>query len=353
MQTSGLRHCTTKCLTNTIPAKPNRIGCVHHNISACDTVTFGCGAANGVDDPEWLDTIVRKAQARCTSWKVKGCLARTCVRRPKVPLSKMIVLVLSDRGAFEGRQVIRDTWAKGHNNVYFVVGACCRLPLASRKTWTCAQNAHSTQTHSEDNSCQQIDQQLSDEFLVFGDLIYDTEVDVYRNLPYKLRAGYVWAAQHSFADWVVKVDMDSVVRVDTLEHYLTATYNSTTPVLIAAGINRGLAVPGPGGKWGEHISIKDHYKTYPPWPSGAGHVVSRPIAEYVASNTKQLLIAQGEDVSLGIWIKRAPFTTTFYASKHFIGHSGDCKDKSAWVIGHDITHKKMRECFDHMDENLR
>ena len=39
----------------------------------------------------------------------------------------------------------------------------------------------------------------------------------YRHLPHKLKSAYVWAVKHTGADWFVKVDMDSIIRVDTLQ----------------------------------------------------------------------------------------------------------------------------------------
>ena len=39
--------------------------------------------------------------------------------------SNIILLVLSRRDAFERRTVIRETWARTHRNVVFVVGQAC------------------------------------------------------------------------------------------------------------------------------------------------------------------------------------------------------------------------------------
>ena len=50
---------------------------------------------------------------------------------------KTIIIVLSRREAFEERQVIRDTWAMGHTNVFFIVGKPCEIPLEYRKPWVC------------------------------------------------------------------------------------------------------------------------------------------------------------------------------------------------------------------------
>ena len=57
---------------------------------------------------------------------------------------QVVVSVLSRRSGFETRQVIRDTWASGHNNVYFIIGACCPVPVKHRKKFTCIRKKMST-----------------------------------------------------------------------------------------------------------------------------------------------------------------------------------------------------------------
>ena len=51
------------------------------------------------------------------------------VRKTEQPV---VILVLSRRTGFSARQAIRQTWAKGHDNIFFVVGASCPIPLKDR-----------------------------------------------------------------------------------------------------------------------------------------------------------------------------------------------------------------------------
>ena len=44
----------------------------------------------------------------------------------------VMVCVLTRRSAFETRQVIRETWGSGHNNVVFALGACSKIPPDDR-----------------------------------------------------------------------------------------------------------------------------------------------------------------------------------------------------------------------------
>jgi hypothetical protein len=55
---------------------------------------------------------------------------------PSVDTSVMI-FVMSSRDNFSARQLIRQTWAKGHSNVYFLLGAACPLTPAECAPYRC------------------------------------------------------------------------------------------------------------------------------------------------------------------------------------------------------------------------
>jgi len=195
--------------------------------------------------------------------------------------------------------------------------------------------------------CRAADDQLTREQTENGDLIRVDEVDVYRRLPQKLSSAYAWALQHTGASWFVKTDDDSVVRVGTLQHYLTSSYNARTPVVVGH-ISKGWGVHR-GGKWAELTYAKP---TYPNFPLGShGHCVSRVVASYIAAHRATLFNYQGEDVSVGIWLDESPMRDQiqWVTSKHVANH-GNCKDKTLWMIGHDIDASAMRACFEHADE---
>ena len=267
-------------------------------------------------------------------------------------MHKMIVLVLSRREMFDTRQVIRETWAQGHDNVYFVLGACCPIPLKRRKRWTCDLNVSQPSASEQtawDGICRAVDQRLAKEQSQHGDLIRVGAVDVYRNLPQKVKEGYAWVVCNTTAEWVVKTDDDSVVRVGTLEHYLTTTYDARKPVVVGSIMNR-LAVDRKG-KWAELTYTK---RNYPKFPLGShGHCVSRSVATWIVEHKDDLFNYQGEDVSVGIWLDESPLKNRvqWVTSKHIAGN-GRCKDPRKWMIGHNINTSKMRQCFQQMDESL-
>ena len=265
---------------------------------------------------------------------------------------RTMVIVLSRRSSFETRRVIRETWGSGHDNVFFAVGACCSVPPSDRVKWTCTRaRATSVEDQSRwDSACVREDTKLSAEARVHSDMLRMSEVDVYRHLPQKLKFAYAWGLSHTTADWFLKTDDDSVVRIDTLEDYLSRTYDASGAVVVGR-IMSGARVPR-GGKWAE-----PHYtpSVYPKFPLGSvGHVVSRPVVSYVVANSDALFNYQGEDVSLGIWLDESPLKlgVSWVTSKHMSNH-GNCRDTGMWVMGHNIKPSTMRACFAHKDEMVR
>jgi hypothetical protein len=283
----------------------------------------------------------KEEEDRVEAEKLEGTLAS-----PSKTSSKMIVLVLSRRDAFDTRNVIRETWAKGHDNVYFLLGKCCPIPPKQRKQWACleAKVPSASEKNTWTATCQTVDQKIVDEQVKYADLIRMDEVDVYRHLPQKLKFGYKWAIENTQAEWLVKTDDDSVVRVDTLEHYLTTTYNSSNPTVIG-GIRKKSIVPK-RGKW-EEPEYKKSY--YPNFPLGSfGHVVSRPVADYVVQHNDQLFNYQGEDVSLGIWLDESPLKDKVQWEKSKrTSNRGNCNDKNVVMIGHNIPVERMRSCLEY------
>jgi len=269
--------------------------------------------------------------------------------KPDIHDIDVAVFVLSRRSAFETRQVIRQTWASGHNNVFFAVGKCCSIPPDDRKKYTCARSKSSSASSqtSWDAQCAAQDKKLTNEQQSYSDIITMPDVDVYRHLPQKVKYCYKWGLKNTKAKWFVKTDDDSVVRIGTLGSYLEKTYNSNNHMVIGR-IAKGWSVPR-SGKWAE----KDYKPSkYPNFPLGSvGHVVSKSVALYIADNSDKLFNYQGEDVSLGIWLNESPLKVKWVTSKRMTNH-GNCKDTGMWVIGHNIKPAKMKACFAHNDETI-
>lgn len=256
----------------------------------------------------------------------------------------LAVIVLVARNSKERRNVIRETWGSGHSNVYFMVGKHCPYRPDQRKPCVC-EPKHSNVLIDSDYIAQQetLTRKLGEE----PNVIMVDMIDVYRNLAEKLFKSYQWILENTSARYILKMDDDSFARVSSVQHWLEKRKSPPTFEIIAATFNRGR--PSRSGKWAETKYKED---TYPPWPSGAGHIVSRPVLEYMHKHPDTWVSYQGEDTSMGIWMEkvRPQIDVQRTESEHFITHSGDCHNTNKFVIGHDISIEKMRECYDTMDE---
>ena len=178
----------------------------------------------------------------------------------------MVIICFSSRDNFQRRAVIRETWAKGHDNVYFILGG----PVPGHYKDMNMENPLST------SSLLFLEQEK------FGDIIDTIHPDTYKSLPYKLHFAMRWIMRNiETVDWIVKVDDDCLVRVNLLQFYVLRHMNPNHPMVIGT-ISVG-ARPHRSGKWAEDPHFRPNQ--YPPWAFGsAGYVVSRPVAQFVADN---------------------------------------------------------------------
>ena len=232
----------------------------------------------------------------------------------------MVVIVLSSRSNHLHRQAIRETWASNHS-VYFVVGGMAR------------------------NESSSIQEQLVKESKQYGDIIDSILPESYMSLPYKLHFAYQWVVNSmTHVKWILKADDDTVVRVGTLQHALLDLYNPDLPIVLGRIVPHALV--NRKGKWAEFQYSRN---VYPYWPQGSrGHVVSRPVASYIASQ-RNLTYYQGEDTSLGIWLDDSPLNVWWIHSPFFQNHA-QCQDENALVIGHKLGPDDIRSCFERLDE---
>jgi hypothetical protein len=67
----------------------------------------------------------------------------------------------------------------------------------------------------------------------------------------------------------------------------------------------------------------------------------------------ELILYQGEDTSLGIWLNEASIKkelrVTWFRSEYFTNNA-DCHSRQWLVIGHQISPDQMKSCYDKSDE---
>ena len=277
-------------------------------------------------------------------------------------------MVLSRRNAWQVRQGIRDTWAsQGNRNVFFILGQGCPTPPQYRGSDEggnsyCKVHPRPIDQNYFNATMQQIqeEQRITERLLKeqeqYGDLlVMPHTIDMYRTLPAKLKFAYTFVHFHlpHTVQWVLKVDDDFFVRISEFEAHLQTIRtehhkgDKLLPAILVGGDIRLKHAAHTGGKWKE-LPQFPRGALYPPFPLGSyGHAVTRPIVSYVAQYQDALFDYQGEDVSIGIWLESQTYphapNTTFVKSPHMANH-GDCLRPKFYVVGHDISHFKMRVC---------
>lgn len=245
----------------------------------------------------------------------------------------LIVIVLSSREEFEEREVIRNTWASNHDNVFFIVGNYCSIPPLYRKQWTCDPT---NKYNNYNKNYIEKEKKLTNKLKMEKNVILVDMIDVYRNLAEKLHLAYKWVYKTYGKKYVLKVDLDTFVRISLVEEFIRN--RSVKYECIVGGIQQGKVAKS--GKWAEHKYKK---LSYPPFPSGSGHIISSNLLEYIVKH--DFVYYQGEDTSLGIFFDEANVKVKFTKTNKIITHSGDCFDTNKMVIGHNIKPSKMKKCW--------
>ena len=263
---------------------------------------------------------------------------------PKIDID-LAVLVLTGRDYKDRRQAIRRTWGNGHSNVYFVIGKHCPYRPDQRKPYVCEPKNPNAKIDANYNTQQE---RLTVKLKKEPNVVMVDMIDVYRHLATKLHLGYRWVFENTSAKYVLKIDDDSFARVDSISHWLLSRSAPPKYEMLAGKFGIGVRVT----RWGKWAEKKYKPDKYPPWPSGSGHIVSRPVRQFLFEHRVSWVSYLGDDTSRVIWMDKvkADMKVTLTTSKHFITHSGDCHDKSKFVIGHDISMAKLRQCYNTMDE---
>eukprot|EP00968_Pinguiococcus_pyrenoidosus_P006302 scaffold429_cov269-Pinguiococcus_pyrenoidosus.AAC.36 len=269
--------------------------------------------------------------------------------------SDVLILVLSRRGDFVARQTIRNTWAKGHANVLFVLGTECAVAPERRISERICASAVKTPLPKERQQNwlrwrQRVRKQLWLEAQTLRDVIVAPTVDTYASLPTKLRFALRWASRHSGAKWVVKADDDHFVRVASLERHLRRKFDASEMAVVGKIMREDEVL-----RKGRYKETVYNRSVYPNFPLGScGYALSRPLVEVIAKRFEGLTDYGGEDTSLGIWLDEA------YIRPHIrwidtltMSNRQGCKSHQFLIIGHNFTSKDLRRCYEHYGDEIQ
>ncbi|KAJ9578409.1 hypothetical protein L9F63_005367, partial [Diploptera punctata] len=133
------------------------------------------------------------------------------------------------------------------------------------------------------------------------DIIFVNVTDVYRNLPRKVLQFFKWAYMNVHFTYLMKTDDDTFINIKEVMKKLQVMKKENQSYLHWWSTFREGWIVQSYGKWRE-----DAYRstTYPPFPCGAGYVLSKYLVQYLGNDAYDFVYKnfQGEDVSLGIWL---------------------------------------------------
>ena len=265
------------------------------------------------------------------------------------------IVILSRRGD-EGRQSrnnLRSTWLQHCPQCLFFIGApSCVIPLRYRvERMTCVETGGFEL--SEEQVKKHHDREILEteallkESSEHGDMVLLPEHDGYEMLAIKLKAALRWVLMHKpNTRWIVKVDDDVYVRPTHLAQYLACCFpmgNSTTQQSRLAVVGN-IAYDYKVYKFGKTPELRYQADIYPPFPIGSrGYALSRSVIDYIIETDE---VFSGEDTSIGIWIEQWSHKDDVnWIDTSLFTMSGDCRDESKLIVGHDIPSEKLELCF--------
>lgn len=234
----------------------------------------------------------------------------------------LFVVVLSDPGGKERRNVIRNTWMRGHETlqpkvlVKFVIG---EMGISSPKLSS-----------------------LQEEQKQYGDLLLLEDLyESYRNLTLKVLLTFVHVSQSFNTTYLMKCDDDTFML---LEPVLKELVQRDHRMSFYWGFFNGRARVKRNGKWQERGWFLSN--NYLPYALGGGYVLSGDMIKRVANNANGLQLYHSEDVSVGVWV------SSFKAErKHDVRFNTEYKSRgclNVYIVSHKQSISDMKLKYQNM-----
>ncbi|XP_075199225.1 beta-1,3-galactosyltransferase 2-like [Anomaloglossus baeobatrachus] len=230
----------------------------------------------------------------------------------------LVIMILGTCHDSESRQTIRETW--GNVSLYnvdvirvFLVGLPQIFP-------------------------EKVQDSLEEENAIYGDIVQQDFIDTYYNLTLKTLMGMEWVTKFCpSASYVIKIDIDMFLNVNTLVHELL---KPNVPVRENYFTGTIITNTGPlrekDFKWyvPEEVYPND---TYPPYCAGPGYVFSAEMAKKIYDVAQKIRVIPMEDVFMGICLYELQIPLTEPPQGKFNGHKMDydyCSFKKVVTVHH-------------------
>ncbi|XP_049944387.1 beta-1,3-galactosyltransferase 6-like [Schistocerca serialis cubense] len=201
--------------------------------------------------------------------------------RDEEPISQfLVVLAVSSPASEERRRVLRDTWFRSCSQdldakCYFVVGM--------------------GGLDEEDTRRLLEERDLHHDMLLLPDL-----VDTPANLTLKVLKAFVWADNKALAQYVMKCNDDSFVRLTQIMNEIKEGDTAPSAASIYWGFFDGHSPVEAVSKWWDTDWVLCDY--YLPYAHGGGFVLGSRLLRYITRNQDDLLLYYKDDVAVGTWL---------------------------------------------------
>ncbi|WVZ11657.1 hypothetical protein V8G54_016187 [Vigna mungo] len=212
-------------------------------------------------------------------------------RAPSLPHFgvELFIGILSAGNHFAERMAVRKSWMQ-HNSIQSSkVVARFFVALHPRK---------------------EINVELKKEAEYFGDIVIVPYVDNYDLVVLKTVAICEYGARTVSADYIMKGDDDTFIKVDDV---MTRVRNVPYSMSFYIGNINYRHRPMRHGKWA--VTYEEWpEEEYPPYANGPGYILSSDIASYIVSEFEvhKLRLFKMEDVSMGMWVEQFNRTKAVY-----------------------------------------
>uniref|UniRef100_A0A1D1XVX2 Putative beta-1,3-galactosyltransferase 20 n=1 Tax=Anthurium amnicola TaxID=1678845 RepID=A0A1D1XVX2_9ARAE len=182
--------------------------------------------------------------------------------------------------------------------------------MAVRKTWMQSSVIKTSKVVARFfvalNPRKEVNAVLKKESDYFGDVVILPFMDRYELVVLKTIAICEYGIRNLTAEYIMKCDDDTFVRVDTV---LKEIHNTRKKSLYMGNLNL-LHRPLRSGKWA--VTFEEWPEAiYPPYANGPGYIISSDIARFIDSQhaNQSLRLFKMEDVSMGLWVEQFNVST--------------------------------------------
>lgn len=219
----------------------------------------------------------------------------------------VVVGVLATAHRPLARNYVRQSWAKGRNNVFFLVAG----------NWT---------------------EELAQEFEEYNDMFWVDDVEAYRGITVKVIAWLAAAKKHLSDSFVVKADDDSYIRLFELEQM---AIQQEGPLYLGHGCRDHEVIRDKKDAWFVSRKVYEPDR-YPRYAYGGGYVLSPEVnacaLDYLDARRDDDQVFPIEDAFVGLMVERGcNYKVECTNDNRFRTHSLDKKPSfDKWDIKHKI-----------------